>query len=263
MTTQTILVTGASRGLGAATARLVAEMGANVALMARSAGDLEATAASIRASGGQALPLTGDVTRAADCWRAVAETVERFGDLDAVVNNAGLLQPIAPIAEGDPNAWEANLAVNVMGPFLVTQAALPYLRQCKGRVVNVSSGAAVSVVQGWSVYGAAKAAVNQFTRSLAVEEPEVTAIAFDPGVVDTAMQETIRRDGEMGMAAEVHACCVRNSEQGKLLPPEVPGCALAVLACYAPHEWSSAFLAWNDPRVQSLVVQFGCSPGRS
>ncbi len=263
MTTQTILVTGASRGLGAATARLVAEMGANVALMARSAGDLEAVADSIRASGGQALSVTGDVTRAADCQRAISETVERFGGLDSVVNNAGQLQPIAPIADGDPKAWETNLALNVLGPFLVTQAALPHLRQRGGRVINVSSGAAVSVVQGWAVYSAAKAALNHFTRALAAEEPELTAIALDPGVMDTAMQQTIRREGELGMAAEVHARCVRNYEQGKLLPPEVPGCALAILAYHAPHEWSSAFLAWNDPRVQSLVVRFGCSPGRS
>jgi NAD(P)-dependent dehydrogenase (short-subunit alcohol dehydrogenase family) len=261
MTTQTIFVTGASRGLGAATARLAAEMGANVALMARSAADLETVADSIRDSRGQALTLTGDVTETADCRRAVEETVERFGGLDAVVNNAGRLQPIAPIADGDPKDWETNLAVNLMGPFLVSQAALPHLRQRGGRVLNVSSGAAVSVIRGWAVYSAAKAAVNQFTRSLAVEEPEVTAIALDPGVVDTAMQRTIRLEGEPGMAAEVHARCVRNYELGKLLPPEVPGCVLAVLACHAPREWSGAFLAWNDPRVQSLVLRFGCAPG--
>jgi NAD(P)-dependent dehydrogenase (short-subunit alcohol dehydrogenase family) len=263
MTNQTILVTGASRGLGAATARLAAELGANVALMARSADDLEAVAEEIQASGGQALPLVGDVARAADCQRAVAETVERFGNLDAVVNNAGLLGPIAPIAEADPQAWEWNLAVNVLGPFYVTQAALPNLRRRRGRVINVSSGAAVRVFQGWAAYCAAKAALNHFTRVLAEEEPEITAIALSPGTVDTAMQRTIRREGGQGMPAELHARFVRNYEQGALLPPEVPGCALAVLACYAPPAWSSTFLAWNDPRVQSLVVRYGCSPGRS
>ena len=263
MTSQTILVTGASRGLGAATARLLAEIGANVALMARSSDDLKAVADLIRASGGQALSVTGDVTRAPDCQRAVAETVEAFGGLDAVVNNAGLSQPIAPIAEAHPKAWERNLAVNVLGPFLVTQAALPHLRQCGGRVINVSSGAAVSVMEGMAAYCAAKAAVNHFTRVLAEEEPEITALAISPGVMDTDMQRTIRREGGRGMPPETHARFVRYHEEGELLPPEVPGCALAVLACNAPHEWSSAFLAWNDPRVQSLVVQFGCSPGRS
>jgi NAD(P)-dependent dehydrogenase (short-subunit alcohol dehydrogenase family) len=262
MTTQTILVTGASRGLGAATARLVAEIGANVALMARSTDDLEAVADSILASGGQALTVAGDVSRAADCQRAIAETVERFGGLDGVVNNAGVLRPIAPIADGDPRAWERNLAVNVLGPFLITQAALPHLRQRGGRVINVSTGAAVRAVRGFGAYCAAKAALNHFTRVLAEEEPEVTAIAIAPGVVDTTMQQTIRQEGKNGMPAEVHASYVGYHERGELNPPEVPGCALAIAVCHAPHEWSGGFLAWDEPRVQSLVVQFGCSPGR-
>lgn len=259
----TILISGASRGMGAATARTAAELGVNVALMARSADDLLEVAAEIADHGGQALPLAGDVSSAADCRRVVAETVEKFGRLDSLVNNAGILKPIAPIADAEPEAWERNLAVNVLGPFLLTQAALPYLRQQQGRVVSVSSGAAVSVVPGWAAYCSAKAALNHFTRVLAVEEPDITALTFRPGVVDTAMQETIRREGAKGMPPDVHARFVRYLADGELLPPTVPACSLTVLALYAPHEWSGAFLQWNEERVLSLVRQFGTSPCRN
>jgi NAD(P)-dependent dehydrogenase (short-subunit alcohol dehydrogenase family) len=262
MTQPTILVTGASRGLGAATARMGAELGANVALMARSEEELLTVAEEIRSAGGQAVAVSGDVSVAADCRRAVAEAVERYGGLDAVVNNAGVLEPIAPIAEGDPQAWEENLRINVLGPVLVTQAALPHLRQRQGRVLNVSSGAALHVIPGWAAYSASKAAVNHFTRALAVEEPEVTAIAFRPGVVDTAMQATIRAEGRRGMPEEEYARFVHYYQEGELLPPEVPGCALAVLALYAPHEWTGQFVAWDEERVQSLVRRYGCAQGR-
>ncbi len=258
MTKPIILVTGASRGLGAATARMGAQLGANVALVARSEDDLRAVAEEIRAGGGQALVVPGDVSQAEDCRRAVDAAVAHFGALDAVVNNAGILEPIAPLAEGDPQAWEQNLHVNVLGPLMITQAALPHLRKRDGRVLNVSSGAAVHIIPGWSAYCVAKAAVNQLTRAMAEEEPAVTAIAFRPGVVDTAMQAAIRATGSEGMPEEEYGRFVRYYEEGELLPPEVPGCALAVLALYAPHEWSGQFITWDEERVQSLVRRYGC-----
>jgi NAD(P)-dependent dehydrogenase (short-subunit alcohol dehydrogenase family) len=277
MTNQTAVITGASRGLGAAAARIAGQMKANVALMARTEGDLETVAKEVRAAGGQALPLVGDVGRNVDCKRAIAETIKAFGRIDVLVNNAGRLMPISPIASGDPQEWGRNWAVNVLGPVMLTQNALPYLRQSKGRVINisggvssgvssevssvVSSGAAVSAIQGWGAFCVAKAGLNQFTRILAVEEPDITSISFRPGVVDTAMQATIRRDGAQGMPEEVYARFARYHEEGELLPPEVPGCPLAVLAFHAPHEWSGAFLAWNDEQVRALVRQFGCSYG--
>jgi NAD(P)-dependent dehydrogenase (short-subunit alcohol dehydrogenase family) len=262
MTKPTVLITGASRGLGAATAQMSAELGANVVLMARSGDDLQVVAQEIYSAGGQALVVTGDVGVAADCQRVVREAVDRYGRLDAVVNNAGVLEPIAPIAEAEMQAWEENLAVNLLGPVMITQAALPYLRQHSGHVITVSSGAAIHVFPGWAAYCAAKAAVNHFTRVMAVEEPAVTAIAFRPGVMDTAMQATIRAKGSQGMPAEEYARFVRYYQEGDLLPPELPGCALAVVALYAPHEWSGEFIAWDEERVQSLVRRYGCLPGR-
>lgn len=260
MAYQTVLITGASRGLGAATARIVAEMGANAALMARSADELAMLVDEIQGAGGHALSIIGDVRQVTDCRVAVKKTIERFGQLDAVVNNAGTLAPIAAIADGDPGEWQENLGVNLLGPVWITQAALPYLRERCGRVINVSSGAAVNVIAGWAAYCAAKAALNHFTRALAHEEPEITAIAFRPGVIDTDMQAAIRRHGARGMPEEVHARFVRYRERGELLPPAVPGCSLAILALNAPHEWSGAFLPWNSEDVLSLVRSLGTAP---
>jgi NAD(P)-dependent dehydrogenase (short-subunit alcohol dehydrogenase family) len=260
MTRKTIVVTGASRGLGAATARIAAQMDTNVVLMARSASDLETVVQEILGAGGRALPLVGDVGQPADCQRVIAGAIQQFGRLDALVNNAGILGPIAPISDGDPREWERNWVVNLLGPVVLTQAALPYLRQHKGRVINVSSGAAMSVIPGWAAYCTAKAGLNHFTRVLAEEEPDITAIAFRPGVVNTAMQATIRQEGAQGMPEEVHARFLRYHRDGELLPPEVPACSLAILALFAPYEWSGAFLPWNDEEVLSLVMRYAASP---
>jgi NAD(P)-dependent dehydrogenase (short-subunit alcohol dehydrogenase family) len=236
-------------------------MESNVVLAARSERDLQAVAQGIKSAGGSALVVAGDVSQTADCQRLVAETVQAFGQIDAVVNNAGVLAPIASIADGDPQQWKKSWAVNLLGPFMLTQAALPHLRQSRGRVVNVSAGAAVNVYPAWAAYSSAKAGLNHFTRILAAEEPEITAIAFRPGVIDTAMQAHIRREGADSMPDEIYARFVGLYEQQELLPPEVPACALAVLAFHAPHDWSGGFLPWNHKEVQSLVRQFACSPG--
>jgi hypothetical protein len=95
---------------------------------------------------------------------------------------------------------------------------------------------------------------------LAAEEPDITAIAFRPGAVDTDMQDTIRRQGAGAMPEAEYTRFVQLHVEGDLLPPEVPGCSLAALTFHAPHEWSGAFVVWNDENVLSLVRQFGTAP---
>jgi NAD(P)-dependent dehydrogenase (short-subunit alcohol dehydrogenase family) len=133
---------------------------------------------------------------------------------------------------------------------------LPFLRENLGRVINVSSGAAVRAIAGSAGYCVSKAALNQFNKVLAAEEDEITAIAVRPGVVDTPMQTLVRAEGQTGMPQEVHKAFVRYHEKGELLPPEVPGHTIAVLALHAPNEWSGEFLSWDEDRVQKLVHRF-------
>jgi NAD(P)-dependent dehydrogenase (short-subunit alcohol dehydrogenase family) len=249
-----VIVTGASRGLGAAIAISAAELGADVVLCARSTNNLESVAAQIRSGGGTALVVPGDISNFAYCQYLVGECIRHFGRIDSLVNNAAIVEPIAPIVEAGMNDWQSNLAVNFLGPVALIQAALPQLRESGGRIINVSSGVAVTTIAGSAAYSSAKAALNHFTRILAIEEPKVTAITLRPGVIDTDMQEVVRQEGKQGMPAETHARFVAYQKKGELLPPDVPGRAAAKLALYAPLEWSGEFITWNDDRVQNLGV---------
>jgi NAD(P)-dependent dehydrogenase (short-subunit alcohol dehydrogenase family) len=253
MAQRTVLVTGASRGLGAAAARILVEAGANVVMNARSEEALQENAAQFDSSSGQTLAIAGDVSQPDVCRQLVERALEHFGALHAIINNAGVLTPIAPIAETGPEAWRVNIEVNLLGPYYLTRFALPYLRQGQGRLINVSSGAAVRATEGWSAYCAAKAALNHFTRVLAAEEPQIVSLAVRPGVVDTEMQRTIREQGEAGMPPDSHRRFVQYHTSGELLPPEAPGRALAALALHAPLEWSGEFISWDESRVRELA----------
>jgi NAD(P)-dependent dehydrogenase (short-subunit alcohol dehydrogenase family) len=244
-----IVVTGASRGLGAAIARWLGTAGAHVVLTARTPADLERTAAEIRPQGGEVLVLSGDMADLEFCRRLAQKSEAHFGRLDALVNNAALVEPLATVQEADPAAWVHNLAVGLAGPFYLTQAALPLLRKYGGRVVNVSSGAAQTALPGASAYCATKAALNHFTRVLAVEEPRVTCLAVRPGVVDTRMQQVLRTPGSGKLPEAQVAYYQQLKDDQRLEPPDVPGRAIAWLALEAPREWSGDFLNYDDPRI--------------
>ena len=241
-----ILVTGASRGIGAATVQRLLDKGCRVAGAARSPAPLEAMAA---ASGDRFWPMTGDVSRGADCRRLVDDTVARFGRLDALVNNAGILGPVARLADAAPEAWEHNLAVNLLGPFHLAQAAIPHLRASHGRIVTLSSGAAVKAIEGWSAYCVAKAAVTHLTRLLAAEEPVIVSVALRPGVVDTGMQAQIREEGPAAMTSEKTDYFKRLKSDGELLDPAVPARRIAWLALNAARDLSGRFLDYDDPQI--------------
>jgi len=250
-----VIVSGASRGVGAATARWLAKAGAVVALIARSADALETVASEVQQLGGVSLVYKADVSDAGACRAAVARTLERFGRLDAVVNNAGMVEPLAPVGDSDTDRWQYNIAVNLLGPFYLIRAAIAELRRQGGRIVNVSSGAATKSVENASAYCAAKAALNHFSRVLAAEEPRVTVMAVRPGVVDTRMQDTIRQKGRGAMSAGQLAYYLNLKERGQLEKPEVPGRSLAWLALHGPREFSGQFLDYDDPRISQPALE--------
>ncbi len=247
--TSVVIVSGASRGVGAATARWLAKAGSAVTLIARSADALETVANEVQRLGGASLVVKADVADAGVCRSAVAKTLDRFGRLDAVVNNAAMVEPLAPVSDSDVDLWRYNIAVNLLGPFYLIRAAIDDLRQQNGRIVNVSSGAATISVENASAYCAAKAALNHFSRVLAAEEPRLTVMAVRPGVVDTRMQDTIRQKGAGVMSAEQLAYYQNLKAGGQLEKPEVPGRALAWLALHGPRELSGQFMNYDDPRI--------------
>lgn len=243
-----VLVTGASRGIGAAVARRLLDLDCRVSVAARN-WRCDETRMATGPSAKNYLQLTGDVAHAADCRRMVADTVERYGRLDALVNNAGILAPVARLADADPEDWHYNLAVNLAGPFYLAQAAIPHLRATRGRIVNVSSGAAVKAIEGWSAYCVAKAGLTHLTRLLAAEETDITTVALRPGVVDTAMQAQIRSEGGAAMSTERAAYFQQLKIDDQLLDPAVPAGKIVWLAMAAPPALSGTFLDYDDPRI--------------
>ena len=243
------IVTGASRGLGAAIARWLAKAGAAVTLMARSEENLKQVAADVHRLGGSASVAVADVSDFKACRSAVETTLDQFGRIDALVNNAGVVQPLAPIADTHPDEWRQNIEGNLFASYYLVRSALSELRKHNGRIVNVSSGAANLAMATVSAYCTGKAALNHFPRVLAAEEPAVTALTVRPGVVDTDMQTVLRNDKENDMPEEQRAHYRQLKERGELEPPEVPARAIAWLALHAPREFSGRFLDYDDPRI--------------
>jgi NAD(P)-dependent dehydrogenase (short-subunit alcohol dehydrogenase family) len=248
-----VIVTGASRGLGAAIALELTKLRARVVLVARSHKRLQEIAQKINDLGGTALVIAGDLRQEDFCQTLPQQVADQWGQLDALIDNAGIIEPIAPIAEADITAWKENWAINFIAPVLLSRAAIPYLRQSEGRIINISSSASVNAIGGWAAYSTAKAALNLFTRILAVEEPKITALAIRPGVIDTEMQKVIRERGYQRMAKERYNYLTSLYHQGELLPPELPGRAIAHLALKAPRAWSGEFIQWNEERVFKLI----------
>jgi NAD(P)-dependent dehydrogenase (short-subunit alcohol dehydrogenase family) len=182
------LVTGAASGIGAATAKRFAREGALVVVSDARTDALETVAGEIRAMGGKALVVPGDVTRRADCERMVREATQAFERLDILINNAGINRD-AMAAKMTEAQWDEVLAVNLTGTFLCAQAALPGMRERGfGRVVNTSSVGSLGNI-GQANYAASKAGVIGLTKTLALEYAKygVTVNAVAPGPVMTAM----------------------------------------------------------------------------
>ena len=183
------LITGASRGLGLALARALAERGWGLVLDARGAEALEAARAELAGRTAVAA-IPGDVADETH-RRALVAAAERLGRLDALVNNASLLgpSPQPELADYPLDALERVYRVNVLAPLRLTQLALPLLRRSGGRILNVTSDAAVEQYAGWGGYGSSKAALEQLSNVLAAEEPTIRVWWLDPGDMRTQMHQ--------------------------------------------------------------------------
>ncbi len=182
------LITGASRGLGRAVAQTLAERGWALVLDARHPDLLEDVGAELRRITDVAV-VAGDVADSAHRMALAALVKRRGGRLDLLMNNASSLgpTPLPALLRSPHGALAATLAVNTIAPLELTRLTAAALRATGGAVINVSSDAAVEAYAGWGVYGASKAALDQLTRVFAVEEPELSFYAFDPGDMRTDM----------------------------------------------------------------------------
>ena len=215
-----VVITGASSGLGAASARLLAAERASVVLGARRTDRIQTLAGEINASGGKALAVTTDVTDRAQVKRLVDAAVQVYGRIDVIINNAGLM-PQAPLERLKIDEWDRMIDVNLKGVLYGIAAALPYMQQQKsGHVINVSSVAGHKVGPGFAVYAATKHAVRALSEGLRQEvkpynirttviSPGAVATELPNGVTDPAAAERIRKFyAEVAIPADSFARCV-------------------------------------------------------
>ncbi|MCH2096223.1 MAG: SDR family oxidoreductase [Rhodobacteraceae bacterium] len=195
MTGKTVMITGASRGIGAAAARVFADSDANVALVARDKDAIDKHADQI---GAAALAIPCDVSRYSDVTQAVAECKAAFGQIDVLINNAGVINPISHLCEADPDAWGQAIDINLKGVFHGMRATLPdMIASGGGTILTIGSGAAHGPVEAWSQYCSSKAGALMLTR-MADEEARdkgIRAISLSPGTVATEMQREIKASG--------------------------------------------------------------------
>jgi NAD(P)-dependent dehydrogenase (short-subunit alcohol dehydrogenase family) len=186
----TVLVTGASRGLGFEVAQILAQRGAQLVIVARDASALQSAAARLREQDAEVVAVAADVSE--DAEKIVTQSLARFGHIDALINNASELGP-SPMPKLESLPWQAMeriLRVNAIAPLHLIQLVLPAMRQSgHGTIINISSDAGVNAYPGWGGYGASKAALEHLSRTLIaeLEDRNIRVLAVDPGDMNTEM----------------------------------------------------------------------------
>src|ERR1700722_3373167 len=201
---KTAIVTGASSGIGEATARSLAREGARVAVVARRKDRLDALVAAIAAEGGRALAVVADVSRDAEVGAMIDATLTAFGRLDVLVNNAGVML-LAPVAESREEDWRHMVELNLLGAMIASKAALPHMKKVGGgHIVTVASVAARVANPNAAAYAATKFGVAAFCESLRREvyKDKIRVTVIEPGLVATELGEHITHPGMKASLAE-------------------------------------------------------------
>ncbi len=197
MKNKVILITGASSGIGKATAVKLSKEGAAVILCSRSEDELEELKNAIESKGGRALVAVADVTKPSDLKNAVDQGVSEFGTIDVLINNAGLM-PLSFVEKLKMDEWNQMVDVNIKGVLNGVAAVLPVMIENKsGHIINISSSAAHRYFPGGAIYCATKAGIKMFSEGLRQElAPEygINVTSIEPGAVDTSLLETITDD---------------------------------------------------------------------
>lgn len=225
------IVTGAGRGIGRAVSTELARRGAKVALVARGEGEIRAVAREIESNGGQALAVPADVTSEAQVGQMVDRVLAEYGTVDVLVNNAGTTRR-GPVETLPLRHWNEVLAVNLTGVFLCSRAVIPTMkRQCRGHIINISSGAGKQGYPDLSAYCVSKFGVIGFSESLAAElmEWKIKVASLLPGSVDTTFGGRAWGSGRPG---------------SRWLQPEDVAQAIVCLLSQSGRAWTQEMNLW-------------------
>ncbi|KAK0749607.1 hypothetical protein B0T18DRAFT_427701 [Schizothecium vesticola] len=281
MSSKAFIVTGASRGIGLAVAKhLLKTPGNKVVAISRSLDELLLLKDQFPT---QVEVLAEDMTQPEASQKATQLAISKFGRLDGVVINHGALSPMTRLADASVEEWKRLYDVNLFSALALVKETIPHLRATKGSMVFVSSGAAINAYTSWGAgtyytwlelrglpgsrggtkpvpqqdiepsanYGSSKAALNSLARHVAVEEPNILAVAISPGRVDTGMQKELRDKGGAAMAEKDYAGFVSAFEGGTLNKPEWPAAVIANLAVGMDPKLSGQYFSWNAVELAS------------
>ena len=244
MNGKTVIITGASRGIGESAARIFAEAGANVVLTARSTEAIGAIADEI---GPKAMAIPCDVADYGQVAAVVSAAVERFGGVDVLINNAGVVEPISHLNESVPDDWGQVIDINLKGVYHGMRAVMPVMERAGGgSILTISSGAAHGPVEAWSHYCASKAAVNMLTRCVDKEARDkgIRAIGLSPGTVATQMQREIKASGINP---------VSQLDWSDHIPPEWPAKCLLWMCGADADVWLGDEISLRDEDIRRKV----------
>jgi len=240
----TVIITGASRGIGAAAAHEFAAQGANVVITARNNRAIDAIASEI---GQQAIAVAGDIGDPEFAPQLVTRAMDAFGRIDILINNAAALHPIARMAEADVAQWSELIDTNVKGVFYANRAVLPQMiKTGGGTILTVSSGAAHTALEGWSAYCASKAAAAMITLSLHCEYHAmgIRAMGLSPGTVATQMQRDIKASGMNPVSA---------LDWSDHIPPEWPARAMTWMCGDVRHDLAGLEISLRDDNIRRAI----------
>lgn len=257
------IVTGGGRGIGEAVALAFAREGARLAIASRTQSELDQVAAGIQALGGQAQAIRTDVSNRDDVIQLIEATLTTYGQIDILVNAAGVHGPIGPMWDVDIDEWIRSIQINLFGTFMCCHAVLPHMiERRQGKIVNFSGGGATSPLPRFTAYGVSKTGIVRLTETLAeeVKEFDIQVNVIAPGAVDTRMQDQVLAAGER--AGELLTRIRRLRETGKGgVPRELPAELVVFLASddsdgltgkliAAPYDgWQS----WDGNRIAELM----------
>ncbi len=256
------VITGGGRGIGEAVALAFGGSGASVVLAARTASELAQVEAKVRAAGGAAMAIPTDVSSPVEVSRLVQRAVDAYGRVDVLVNAAGILGPVGPLWEADPEAWKRTVEINLFGTFLCCRAVVPHMMQRRrGKIVNFSGGGAASPLPRMAAYGASKAAVVRLTETLAEElKPyNITVNAIAAGLVDTHLLDPVLAARERGGDQFARVRRLRDTGEGGV-PAELPAALALWLASDASRDLTGKLISapydrwrdWDERRIVAL-----------